>query len=212
MVNLLITDNDKKIVREWFEPYKYANISMIQKVYYKDRQYGYNIVRKRLLEMIKADYIKKDRDLITNKNLYTLNDKDIKPPSEHKLIILSVLAEMKYMGFDIEHFEVEKHWIHDKGKMVYSDGFVIFTMDKRRYHYFIEVHRSNNINNLEKYDMLWESGVVQKWYEDNGYNKDFYPKRVLLISDREFKKPIELKHCQVVQLDEKLSEFYKILI
>jgi hypothetical protein len=211
-VSLLITDRDVRIVREWFEPYKYADLNIIQKVFLKEWQYSYNIARKRLLELIKAGYIKVDRNPITNKNLYTLNEKDIKPPSEHKMIILSVLAEMKYMGFQIEHFEVEKHWVHDKGKMVYSDGFVIFTMEDRRYHYFIEVHRSNNINNLEKYDLLYDSGIVQKWYEDSGYNKDFYPKRILLISDREFKKEIELKHCQVIQIDEKLSNFYKVLI
>jgi hypothetical protein len=211
-VSLLITDRDVKWVREWFEQYKYSDIRMIEKVFLKGKQYSYNIARKRLLEMLKAGYIKVDRNPITNKNLYTLNEKDIKPPSEHKMIILSVLAEMKYMGFNIEHFEVEKHWIHDKGKMVYSDGFVIFTMDNRRYHYFIEVHRSNNINNLEKYDSLYDSGIVQKWYEDSGYNKNFYPKRILLISDREFKKEIELKHCQVIQIDEKLNNFYKVLI
>jgi hypothetical protein len=199
-------------MREWFELYKYANLDIIQKVFLKDRQYSYNIARKRLLELKKEGYIKIDRDSVTNKNIYSINEKDIKPPSEHRLIILSVLAEMKYFGFDIEHAEVEKHWIHDKGKLVYSDGFVIFTMDNRRYHYFIEVHRSNNINNLEKYDMLYDTGVVQKWYEDNGYNKGFYPKRILLISDREFKKPIELKYCQVIQLNSKLSNFYKILI
>lgn len=208
----MITDRDIMILREWFEPYKYATKTMIEKAFLKDRTYAYNIATKRLLEMKKADYIKVDKDLITGKNIYTLNEKNIKPPSEHRLIILNVLAEMKYMGFNIEHFEIEKHWIHDKGKMVYSDGFCIFTMDNRRYHYFIEVHRSNNINNLEKYDALYNTGVVQKWYEESGYSKGFYPKRILLISDREFKKPIELKYCQVIQLDEKLSNFYKVLI
>jgi hypothetical protein len=200
------------IVREWFEPYKYATKQIIEKVFLKNQSYSYNIATKRLLEMRKADYIKVDKDRITNKNIYMLNEKDIKPPSEHRMIILNVLAEMKYMGFNVEHFEVEKHWIHEKGKLVYSDGFVIFTMDNRRYHYFIEVHRSNNINNLEKYDLLYDSGIVQKWYEDSGYNKDFYPKRILLISDREFKKEIQLKHCQVIQLNEKLENFYKVLI
>jgi hypothetical protein len=196
------------IIRKWFEPYKYATKQIIEKVFLKNQSYSYNIATKRLLEMRKADYIKVYKDRVTNKNIYYINEKDIKPPSEHKLKILETLAEMKYMGFNIEHFEAEKHW----NKLVYSDGFVIFTMDNRRYHYFIEVHRSNNVNNLEKYDGLYDTGVVQKWYEDSGYNKDFYPKRVLLISDREFKKEIELKHCQVIQLNEKLENFYKVLI
>jgi hypothetical protein len=213
-VSLLITDRDRQWIREWFEPYKYANINMIEKVFLKGKQYSYNIARKRLLEMIKEGYVRVDRDSVTNKNLYTLNEKDIKPPSEHKLVILNVLAEMKYMSFNIEHFEVEKHWIHDKGKMVYSDGFCIFTMDNRRYHYFIEVHRSNNINNLEKYDSLYDSGVVQEFYNKMNIPelKNYFPKRILLVSDREYSKPIELKHCQVIQIDSKLNNFYKVLI
>jgi hypothetical protein len=211
-VSLLITERDTMIVRQWFEPYKYATKQMIEKAFLKNSIYAYNIATKRLLEMRKEGYITVTRDSRTNKNIYMLNEKEVKPPSEHRLIILNVLAEMMYMGFQIEHFEVEKHWIHEKGKLVYSDGFVIFTMDNRRYHYFIEVHRSNNINNLEKYDGLFDTGVVQKWYEESGYNKDFYPKRILLISDREFKKPIELKHCQVIQLNERLDDFYKVLI
>lgn len=210
----MITDRDRLWVREWFEPYKYATLEMIQKVFLKDRQYSYNIARKRLLELKKEGYIKVDRDSVTNRNIYMLNEKDVRFPSEHRLIILNVLAEMKYSGFNVEHFEVEKHWVHNKGKLVYSDAFVIFTMDNRRYHYFIEVHKSNNVSNLEKYDDLYGTGVVQEFYNGLGIPelRNYYPRRVLLVSDREYSKPIELKYCQVIQLDSKLSNFYKILI
>jgi hypothetical protein len=151
--------------------------------------------------------------LATNRNVYIFKKDKIKTPSQHRLLILDVLAELKYMGVDVEHFEVEKHWIDDKDKKgVYSDAFAIFTMKGRRYHYFIEVQLSNSGHNLEKYDKLFETGIVQKFYSENGYDKEFYPKRVLLVSDREYAKDILLKHCQVIQLNTKLENFYNVFI
>jgi hypothetical protein len=63
---MLITDRDMMILRDWFEPYKFATKKMIEKAFLKDNVYGYNIASKRLLEMKKADYIKvqKDKSLI----------------------------------------------------------------------------------------------------------------------------------------------------
>lgn len=204
----MITDRDYEIVRH-LEQYKYATLSQIEKIFLRQQQYSYNIARKRLIEIRKSNYIKKPyKDPSTNKNIYIYNDDKINPPTQHRILILDVYAEMKYMGFEVEHFEVEKHWIDENSnKKFYSDGLAIFTTDNRRYHYFIEVQTSNNLHNLEKYDALYDTGMVQKFY-----GKDFFPKRILLISDRQYTKPIELKHCQVIQLDCKLSNFFKILM
>lgn len=207
----MIMARDMEIVR-YLEQYDFATLSHIQKIFFPHQQYSYNIARKRLLQIQNNNYIKVERDIATNKNIYIYKKEKMKPPSTHRLLILDVLAELKYMGVDIEHFEVEKHWIDEKNKGVYSDAFAIFTMEGRRYHYFIEVQLSNSGHNLEKYDKLHDTGIVQKFYADNGYDKEFYPKRVLLISDREYQKDILLKHCQVIQLNTKLQNFYKVFI
>jgi hypothetical protein len=209
----MITQRDMEIVN-YLERYDFATLKQIQKIFFRHQQYSYHLARKRLLQIQNANYIiKPERDLATNRNVYIFKKDKIKTPSQHRLLILDVLAELKYMGVDVEHFEVEKHWIDDKDKKgVYSDAFAIFTMKGRRYHYFIEVQLSNSGHNLEKYDKLFETGIVQKFYSENGYDKEFYPKRVLLVSDREYAKDILLKHCQVIQLNTKLENFYNVFI
>ncbi len=162
----MIMDRDMEIVRH-LEKYHYATISQLQKIFFPHQVYSYNIVRKRLEEIEKGGYIRRPkRDHATNRNIYIYNDDKLKYPSQHRILTLDIYAEMKYMGFDIEHFEVEKHWIDDKKRGVYNDAFAVFTMDNRRYHYFIEVQISNNYHNLEKYDKLYEMGLVQQFYID----------------------------------------------
>jgi hypothetical protein len=201
--NLLITDRDRQIVREWFEPYKHASLAQLEKAFFKEQQYSYNIARRRMLELKKADYIKVHRDSATNRNIYMYNEDKVKPPSYHRMLVLDVLAEMRYQGWNVEVFEIEKYW-HD-GKYR-SDAFTIFTVNDRRYHMFIEIQTSNNHHHLEKYNDLYKTGAVQQYY-----GKDFFPKRILLVTDRQYSN-IQLDHCQVIQLDTKLNNFATVLL
>jgi hypothetical protein len=208
-VNMSITDNDYNIIRH-LEKYKYATISHIEKIFYREQQYSYNIVRRRLAEIEKCKYIKKPyTDPESKRNVYIYNDDKIKPPNKHRLIVLDILAEMKYHGFDVEQFEIEKMWCEGKYR---SDAFAVFTIPdpwdkkKRRYNLFIEVQLSNNHHHLEKYDELYKTYDVQNYLK-----RDFFPNRILLVSDKEYPK-IELKHAQVIQLDTKLRLFPMILL
>lgn len=205
-------------IARFIEKYVFVSTKNVEKVFFKDQNYSYVIARRRLQELEKHGYVKIEKDEENNRNIYLFNKKNekIKFPSQHRMIILDCLSEMHYSGFQVEHFDVEKHWLDEKNKGIYSDGFAIFKFhdgkEERRYHYFIEVQTSNNAHNLEKYDKLYEMGIVQKFYLENGYDKNFFPKRILLISDREYKKEITTQHCQVIQLDTKLNNFYKILM
>jgi hypothetical protein len=198
----LITDRDNMIIKEWFEPYKFATIGQIQKAYFRDQQYSYEIARKRLLEMCKAGFIKPYHDVATNRNVYILKNDKIKPPSYHRIIILDILAEMKYCGFNVEYFKVEMPWL--EGKII-SDAFAIFTIKKRRYHFFIETQLSKHGHYLEKYDVLKESGEVQRFL-----GKNHFP-RILFISDIEY-SDIKIKSTEVIRLDTKLNQFPSILL
>jgi hypothetical protein len=209
-VNMSITDNDYKIIR-FLEKYKFATISHLEKTFYREQQYSYNIVRRRLAEIEKSNYIKKPyTDPESKRNVYIYNDDKIKPPNKHRLIVLDILAEMRYNGFDVEQFEIEKMWCDGKYR---SDAFTVFTIPdpwdikkKRRYNLFIEVQLSNNYHHLNKYDELFETNDVQNYLK-----RDFFPNRILLVSDKEYPK-IELKHAQVIQLDTKLRLFPMILL
>jgi hypothetical protein len=196
----LITERDNRIVREWFEPYHYATIMQIEKAFFRDQQYSYEVARKRLIELGKADLIKIYHDSATNRNIYMLKSDKIKPPSYHRIVTLDILAEMMYCGFNIEQYEIEKAWLDGKIK---SDAYVVFVLRNMRYRFFVEVQTANNWHRLEKYDTLYDSGEVQK-------SIGKYP-RILFVSDYSY-KDLHIKSTEIVQLNTKLNKFPSILL
>ena len=207
-----MTEKDNTIIKTWFEPYKFATVNILEKVYYKHQSYSYNILIKRLHEMIKEDYIKAFKDESSNRTIYIYNQSKIKLPNQHRLILLTLLSELKYLGFNVERFEIEKEWCEGKFR---SDALLQFTVDNlgedkgKRCYFFVEVQLSNNFHNLNKYDELFESGEVQKYL---GKDKDYYPK-ILLVSDRHYSN-IKFKHPQikVLQIDTDLNSLASILL
>lgn len=195
----MITDRDKEIIKH-FSDYKYGTIKQIEKIFLKTQENGYNVASRRLREIDKAKFIKTYHDDVKNRNIYVLNEDKLKLPSLHRMILLDVLAELHYNNFNVLEFLIEKSWMDGE---IRSDGFAIFTVNERRYHFFIEVHTSNNPFNLEKYDKLFESGEVQTYL-----NKNHFP-RILLVSDHVHNVP--LKNCTVVQINTNLEKFPAIL-
>jgi len=198
----MITDRDKKII-SYLEKYKYATIEQLEKIFFREQKNSYNIARRRMAEIRKAGYVKSVRHIETNKLVYIWNDGRLKIPDRHRLIVLDVLANLHYQGFKVQTFEIEKEWMNGA---IRSDAFTVFIFEKpkNRYQYFIEVHLSNNDCNLEKYDVLYNTGEVQEYL-----GRNVYP-RILLVTDREVK--YKTKHCKVITLNTKLDEFASIVL
>lgn len=200
----MITDRDRKILSH-IEIYKYATIEQIRKIFFSKQKNGYNIARRRMNELKKAGYLIVTRDLQTNRNVYMLNERSVKPPSAHRLLLLDVLSNLYYYGFDVKVFFIEKAWMDGR---IRSDAFTIFTLEtdkvKNRYHYFIEIHLSNNPPNLDKYDRLYETNEVQTWL-----GRAVFP-RVMLVTDAEYYQP--LKYTNVVTLPTSLDGFASVIL
>ena len=198
----LITDRDKKIIKH-MEQYKYATLEHIQKIFFREQANSYNIARRRMAAIREAGYVKCERDPALNRLVYWYNDKGIKMPSRHRLIVLDVLAELHYMGCNILNFDIEKQWM---GGKVRSDAFMVFALRNTRCHYFVEVCTSHNDLNLEKYDKLLATDEVHKYI-----GRKVNP-RVLCITDR---MPdagvIQLRHTQAVFIDSRLNDFSIII-
>ncbi len=201
-MTILITDRDQKILR-YMEEYKYGTIEQLKKVFCTHQDSGYNIIRRRMTEIHKCDYIKIERDKNTNKLIYVWNEKKLNLPTRHRMLVLDVMANLYVLGAEIQQFDIEKMWMDGK---IRSDAFTVFTANgnsnKHRYQYFVEVHLSNNPHNLEKYDSLYESGEVQTYLGRNTYP------RVLLVTDRRFN--INLKYTKVVTFNTRLDGFLGI--
>lgn len=198
----MITDRDNEVIKQWFEPYKFASISQIEKSFFRNQQNSYEIARRRLCAMVSDGFLKLYRDDVGRRSIYMLNIKNVTPPSPHRMITLDVLAEMRYCGFNVEFYGIEKQWLDGQ---IRSDAFTIFTVKNRRYHFFIEVQTANNYHRLDKYDTLKASGEVQKLL-----NKNFFP-RILFISDTKY-TDLHINSTEIIQLDTQLNMFPSILV
>lgn len=200
----MITDRDKEILKYMCE-YKYATIKQLEKIFFKEQQYSYNIARRRMDRLVKAGYVNTHKLDTNGKIVYILNDSEekINPPSLHRLLVLDVLAELHYLGMDVKEFSVEKVWMDGK---VRSDAFIVVDILDKRYRFFLEVHISNNKHNLEKYSKLYETREVQGYISSNKYP------RVLLITDRSYKNLDCIENVDVVRVDTNLDGLIKAFL
>lgn len=197
----VITKRDKLIIN-YMSEYKYATIKQLEKIFFREQQYSYNIARRRMNVLVASGYVRTYKEENSNKIIYILNDKNekINPPNAHRLLVLDVLAEMYYLGMDVKEFIMEKEWMDGK---VRSDAFAVCDIQDRRYRFFVEVHISNNKHNLEKYSKLYDSGEVQEYINSNTYP------RVLLVTDRNYKDLNDIENINVVKINTELEEFIK---
>lgn len=200
----MITKRDKAILNYMCE-YKYATIKQLEKIFFKEQQYSYNIARRRMERLVQAGYVKTHKLDTNGKIVYILNDSEekINPPSLHRLLVLDVLAELHYLGMDVQEFCVEKSWMDGQ---VRSDAFIVVDILDRRYRFFVEVHISNNKHNLDKYSKLYETGEVQGYISSNKYP------RVLLITDRSYKNLDCIENVDVVRVDTDLDGLVKAFL
>lgn len=201
----MLTKRDRKIIN-YLTIYKYITLSQLEKIFFREQGYSYNIARRRMKQIMDMGYCYSHKMKGGNKIVYILKDESsrkINPPSEHRLIVLDVLAELYNQGYEVQSFEVEKIWQNGK---IRSDGYFEFIINDRLYRFFLEVQISNNKHNLEKYSKLYETGEVQY------YNKsDHYP-NVLLVTDKQYNDLDTIENVNVITLPLNLECFSKILV
>jgi hypothetical protein len=200
------TSRDNEILKH-FLAHHFATIQQIEKIYFRDVSSSYMIAIKRLNQLAKIGHIKPIHDIATNRTIYILNDKKVKPPSLHRIILLDLYSELVYNGYNIEFFKAEKVWQEGKYR---SDGFVVFTINVHGktyiYRFFIEVQLANHDPNLAKYDELFKTEEIKK-----EFNTDRFPD-VILVSDANYKNTFNLKNTKVIQISTSLNQLSKILV
>lgn len=197
-----ITDRDNEMLKH-MKFFGFLNLRQAQKIFFPEADCSYQIASRRLLALKHAGFVEVGRDEYSNQNIYIPKGEKAKFPSQHRIKVLDVYAQLKHDNCcKVKKFEIEKFW--DNGN-VRSDGFVIFSINNILYRFFIEVQLSNNEHNLKKYDKLFKTGEVQTYINDSKFP------RVLLISDTDYGN-IHLQHTEVIQLKTNLQDIAKIYI
>jgi hypothetical protein len=195
----VLTERDRNIYNH-IERYNFASIEQIQKIFFKEQKYSYDIARRRLNKLVSNDYLKCSRNFITNQNVY-YTDTQYKRVSLHSMLLMNYYAELINCNAEIQEFEKEKEWLDGK---IRSDGYCVYDFNGYRFYNLVEVNASNNKLNLEKYESLYSTGELQKAY-------GVFP-TIVLIDDVSHKKEPSLERIEVIHLDFKLNDFAKIFM
>lgn len=95
---------------------------------------------------------------------------EVKIVSDHKMYVMNLYAYL-YNKFDIKYFKYEESWRISKKR---SDAHIILEKDDSIIGILCEIDLFHKTGQ-NKVDLLFETGEVQAWYEENYKLADYYP-------------------------------------
>jgi DNA-binding Lrp family transcriptional regulator len=161
------------------------------------------VARRRLKQLFDAGYIKRVRADILAQYVYYYEKKPQRFP--HWLKIADFYLALKGLGVKIEMFEVEKKVGDCIPDAVYH---ITRMIGDTPYHLvgFLEVHRSNNPFNTQKYDKLFDNEAA--WKDELGFKK--FP-NVVIIEEKPAIVKLAKKPIRYIKINGKLSNIREIL-
>jgi hypothetical protein len=196
----MITERDRLIYNH-IDRYNFATVEQIQKIFFREQKYGYDVARRRLNLLVKNEYLKATRNYATNQNIYYI-DGAYKKISLHSVLLMNYYAELAHNGAEILTFDKEREF---SGGKVRTDAFCIFIFNGYKYYQVIEVNSSHNKLNINKY----EDKEIKT--ELLSLCNDVLP-NIVLIDDSIKNSTLEVKDMEVIQLDFNLDAFPKVFI
>lgn len=197
----MITKRDREIIN-FIYAIGYLSIDQCSKLFFSDRNYAYDLARKRLKKISEqADYIKPILNAETKQTIYVPKEVKIKKISKHDLLLLDYLAELKVLGVEVEKVEL----VPDLDGAI-PDMFIKFTFDGYRYYQFVEMQLRHDFVDIEKFN---KPGVISKIYELTNNTRP----RLVIIQDtkKDYNKdnPTAMK---IIQLNTNLDGLMKVLM
>lgn len=151
-----LTDRDKAIY-SFINAYGGITIDQCSKIFMQGNKRKYEIASRRLRRLVENEYIKVGKIPRTNENQYYINNK----LRYHDSLVIQYCAELINIGAKDVRFERPKEW---KDIGIISDGFVYFKINNKGYINLIEVCLTNKDIKLDKYELLYQSNIIQERY------------------------------------------------
>lgn len=197
----MITVKDRLILRH-IEKYSFISIEEARLIAFPDMKRGYEYSRTRLQRLCKIEHRLK---IITNTalklKLFVDIDADVKkiPNSPHRIYLMDFYCKLLASGVNIEKFDLEREWMNRKLR---SDALIIYEYGGYRFQNLIEVNKSNNSLDLDRFDNAKDEIV---------YACEGKIPRMILIDDRTH-KTYATKVYPVIRLDYSLKNFSEIFL
>lgn len=194
----MITKNDRQLLNHICE-YGFITIKQAYLLAFPYMQNGYEYARQRLQKLVKEGKLKIINNTDLKLKLFIDIDSKKTTISEHKIYLMNFYCELIKNKAEVELFKPEKEWLNGK---IRSDAFCIYKYGGYRFRLLVEVNKSNNKLNLQRYDEAEEEILSACGGK--------YP-RIILIDDRTHKE-YDTDKFEVVRLDYKLENFGEIFL
>lgn len=189
------------MILEFIDQYGFITIKQTQKIFYKQHKRGYECARLRLKRLLDLNYVKESQYKITKEYVYQLKG-DTRNIGESRMVALNVYAGIFFLADEVNYFKVEEEW--NNGNKKRSDAHIIFTMNKGKANeymksYCIEVENYYKLS-PDKYDDLYESGVIHEWYKEN-FGAEWFPDVLIVSNGLRTIKPHKYEEYKIINLD-----------
>jgi DNA-binding Lrp family transcriptional regulator len=158
----VITKRDQEVL-DFIDKFNVAYSSQIQRLFYPSQC----VANRRLKEMVELKQVKRERANINYQYVYYAKKNNL---FAHNLIVTEFYCRLIEEGFEIDEF-LPAHMIHG----IIPDAYVKAGYGDYTHHFFVEVHRSNNPFDWQKY-----LGIVNQF--------KVFPK-IIVITDKKFAIP-----------------------
>lgn len=187
----MITPTDQQVL-DFLEVFNCATTSQLTKLFYNTK-YPYNKSRRRLKILYDDKHIKRERNSINMEYVYYLKKNN---QFTHSLILTEFYVRLHELA-EIDKFEVEQPYGH-----IRPDGMCICGYRGFTHYFFVEIHRSNNKFNQDKYISYYGSLEWKKYF-------DVFPK-IIIISDKKISlQPTNLKFIQIPTNCDNIKNIFK---
>ena len=197
----MITEKDRLILRH-IEKYSFITLEEARLIAFPDMKRGYEYVRTRLQRLVK---IEKRLKIINNTalkiKLFVDVDADVKkiPNSPHRIYLMDFYCRLIASGAVVKKFELERQWMN---RTLRSDALIIYEYGVFRFRNLIEVNKSNNNLDLDRFDNARDEII---------HACEGEIPRMILIDDRTHRN-YATKVYPVIRLDYSLKNFSEIFL
>lgn len=219
----MLNTRDAKIIRH-IESYGFVTISECYKMFFNNRNYGYDLARKRLSKLQEQGYIFSHMDYLERcpEKIFYI-DENFSTPKKHTIIVMNAFAEMVRLGAEPLFFKREQKWLDGKRR---SDGYFLFKIDSYIFQLFIEVESATTNKKTsreiivedfnKKYTEIFSSDEPYKLIRNIlrlSANETVNPvNRILVIDDVTHTIPWYVDGVTLLQSDLSLNKISQILI
>lgn len=221
----MLNERDLKIIR-YVESFGFVTISQCYKMFFRDRAYGYDLARKRLVKLQEQGHLYSHIDYLEKypEKIYFIDENYISP-SKHTILVMNALAEVYKLDAEVRYFSREQEWLDGERR---SDGYIIFRINNYFYQLFVEIEGGTTKKKVsretvtedfnQKYtDIIDSKEPLYLAYDCLNLQPQDYDKlqlltRILVVDNVTHTSPWYVEDHKVIQVDFSYKQFGQILI